>query len=314
MRDSRLNGTERTVQPRFSLVASLCLILLPFFVIAAADRLHRLPDRIELPDRVVPVRFEPIHVKGTAGAWAVEADDPRFGGVSAVVLRRGRLLALTDSGVILDLPKPGHGSTARLHDLPDGPGPAIHKRARDSEALVSGPAGDWLVTFENRHSLWRFDPGFTRATGRTDLSGMGWPVNKGAEAMVALPSGALLLIPEVSRQVIRINQRGLGVARLEGVSGGIADATMLPDGRVLVLVREVGPLGIRNRIAMLVRAGQDYRLRPVRTVETGPLINLEAITAEPLPSGATRLWLMSDNDFSTWRRTILLAIDLPKEP
>jgi hypothetical protein len=113
--------------------------------------------------------------------------------------------------------------------------------------------------------------------------------------------------------VVRIDRRGIEVSRRTGVSGGIADAALLPDGRVLVLVRKVGPFGIRNRIAMLSRTRDGYHLRPQRTVQVGPLVNLEAITAETLPSGATRLWLMSDNDFSTWRRTILLAIDLPKE-
>ena len=38
----------------------------------------------------------------------------------------------------------GEGVAEQNH-LPDGPGPAIHKRARDSEALAPSATGGWLV-------------------------------------------------------------------------------------------------------------------------------------------------------------------------
>lgn len=313
MLDSRLNEAERPVQPKFSFFSGLCLILLPFLLISAAQWLRSLPDRAPRTPGAAAVRFEPVRVAGAAGAWAVEVNDPRFGGVSALALRSGRLLALTDSGVLVDLPQPGPGGRATLRELPDGPGSPSRKSARDSESLTWDGRGErWWVGFENRHSLWAFDRQFRQALAQVDLGGQGWPVNRGAEALVARANDGLLLLPETAGTVVELSRKGLISRPLAGVSGGVTDAVTLPSGRILVLVREIGPLGIRNRLTLLERTRAGARLRPLRRVAVGPLTNLEAAAAEPLPSGATRLWVMSDNDFSSWRRTILLAIDLPR--
>ena len=41
--------------------------------------------------------------------------------------------------------------------------------------------------------------------------------------------------------------------------------------------------------------------------------NAEGIAAEPLVGGASRLWIVTDNDFAGYRRTLLLAVDLPAQ-
>ncbi len=302
MLDSRLNEAERAVQPKFTFFLALSLILLPFLLISAAQWLNGLPDRVALGEGEAAVRFEQVRVAGTRGAWAIDVDDPRFGGVSALALRNGRLLALTDSGVLVDLPRPGQGDRATLRELPDGPGSSSRKSARDSESLAWDSRNDrWWVGFENRHSLWAFDPQFRRALAQLDLGRQGWPVNRGAEALVAGTGGGLLLLPETAGEVLKLDGKGIGGRPLAGVTGGVTDAVALPSGRILVLVREIGPLGIRNRLTLMEGTRAGARLRPLRTVPVGPLTNLEAAAAEPLPSGA-----------SSWRRTILLAIDLPK--
>jgi hypothetical protein len=312
MGDSRLNATERTVQPKFMVPAVVAgLLLLPVLLLLAADSVRRLPDRQPLPDRAAAVRFEPLQVAGVAGAWAVTVDDPRFGGVSALALDGDRLLALTDSATLVRLPRPGTGGQVQLRDLPDGPGPPNRRKWRDSEALLRDPAGGWWVSFENRHSLWRFDSGFQRALGRRALPSRGWAVNTGVEAMVQDGAG-LLLLREGGDLALRLVRGRLGRHPLSGPGGGIADAARLPDGRVLVLVRRVGPTGLANWIGQLERApGGGGQVRLLQRVAVGPLTNLEAMAPERLPSGRTRLWLMSDNDFSDLRRTLLLALDLP---
>jgi hypothetical protein len=313
MPDSQLNWSERRVQRRFSIPFALALILLPALLIGAAQIFKAYPSRQAHPDRSAEVTFERIEVAGTDGAWAVSMKEPRFGGVSALALQGRRLLALTDSGVLFSLPRPGEGRIGRSHDLPDGPGPPNRRRWRDSESLLQDPAGHWWVTFENRHSLWRFDPNFRRSEFHLRLR-QGWAVNKGAEAVVIGKDGRLVLIPEVTSRILRVSAGGrIERDRLTRPPGEISDATRLPDGRVLVLVRQLSITGIHNWIATLEeeRSGP-ARVRLLRRVAVGPLTNLEAMVAEPLPTGATRLWIMSDNDFSDWRRTILLAIDLPK--
>ena len=314
MHDSQLNGSERRVQRKFSIGLAISLLLLPLLLVTASRLFDRLPSRVPMPDRTARVTFERIYVAGTSGAWAVSMDDPRFGGVSALVLRGRRLLALSDSGVLFDLPRPGEGNSGQLHDLPDGPGPPDRRRFRDSEALLRDREGHWWVTFENRHSLWRFDAGFRRAEFQLRLRRQGWALNKGVEAIIRGSDGRLMLIPELANRVVRVGSRGLEKERLYRPPGEISDACKLRDGRVLVLIRRLGLTGIGNWIGTLEEEPGAVRVQLLRRIAVGPLTNLEGIAAEPLPSGATRLWIMSDNDFSTWRRTILLAIDLPKEP
>jgi hypothetical protein len=313
MSDPQLNAGERRVQPRF-IFALAAATLACALAALAGDSVKDLPDRQPMADRVVAVRFEAVPLQQRragplriAGAWTVQARDPRFGGLSALAVGSGGLVALTDSGVVIDLPRPGSGNSIRLRDLPAGPGYATYKKYRDSESLVIDRTGMW-IGFENRHSLWRFTPG--GATG-TPLPGRTWPRNGGIEAMVRDSDGALLLLPEDAREVLRFAD-GRVSARLplEGVTGGVADATRLPDGRVVVAVREIG-FGLTNRLAWLERAGRGYRLRPFATLPLGLLDNIEGLTAEPLPNGGTRLWAVTDND--GWRRTLLLALDLPPE-
>src|SRR5690606_15457194 len=130
------------------------------------------------------------------------------GGISALASDRGRLLALTDSGTLVRLPRPGQGNRASLRDLPSGPGNPGFKRNRDSEALARDPAGrGWWVAFEQWHQLWLFDAGFDRVLGRIDLGRGRWRANRGVEAMAADPAG-LILFAEGSAEWWRIGAGG----------------------------------------------------------------------------------------------------------
>ncbi|WP_344705379.1 esterase-like activity of phytase family protein [Sphingomonas swuensis] len=296
-----------------SLLSKLLIALA--FSLLAADSRSGWPDRVPSPAGVAAVRYSPAGGEARdgpvriTGIWRVEAADGRFAGLSALVAVPGRRLqALTDSGVLVDLPRPGEGNTARLSDLPAGPGYPTFKRYRDSEAMLldRNGGGRW-VSFENRHGLWRFE-----ADGRgrevMSLRGRGWTANGGIEAMVEDPAdGALLLIPEDRRVVVRM-KNGVGEVPLGGATGGIADAVRLPDGRMVVAVREIGLLGIRNRLAWLRRGGLGYRLTPFATLPLGPLDNVEGLAADPGSLGGTRIWAVTDND--GWRRTLLLRMEL----
>ncbi|MFL6773674.1 MAG: esterase-like activity of phytase family protein, partial [Sphingomicrobium sp.] len=130
-----------------------------------------MPDRTELgprsarlalePVRLDPRGFAPLHL---AGAWRLTSDDPRFGGISALALDGGSLLALSDSGVLVRFAKlEGSTVSAAIRELPDGPGDPRFKSRRDSEAIVRDASGrGWWVAFENRNELWLYDGGFAR--------------------------------------------------------------------------------------------------------------------------------------------------------
>ena len=302
---------EWRLQPRFI----KWLILLVFLALANDSR-PEWPDRVPLPFARAAVRYALLDIGGDAGggvritgAWQVTAGDPRMGGLSGLAVTGSRtLVAVTDSGVLVDLPEPGFGHTARVRDLPSGPGPATFKKYRDSEAMLVDPDGlGRSVTFENRHSLWRFERDGGSFAFR--LPSRGWATNKGIEAMVEESSTrALLLLPEAGNQLWRFAGPAGKSYPLTGTTGGIADAARLPDGRIVVAVREVGLLGLSNRLAWLERSGGAYRLRNFATLPLGPLDNVEGLAAEPRPGGGAILWAVTDND--GWRRTLLLRMEI----
>lgn len=314
----QLNRAERGWQRRFISRPLKWLFLLSFLLLGR-DHRYEGPDRSPMRDSLVLVRFTPLDL-GTrglpplirlTGAWVMEADDPRFSGLSGLaLLPQGQLLAITDSGVWVDLPRPGEGGMARLQDLAAGPGTPIFKKHRDAEALlVEGAAR--LVTFEFRHSLWRYRSGF---------AARGWPLpraaltrNSGIEAMVRDGQGRLLLLPENGDRLLALGGTGSSVRLpLRGRTGAIADATRLPDGRMLAAVREVTLLGLRNRLAWLEPEASGYRLRSFATLPMGPFDNVEGLATEPMANGGARLWAVTDGD--GWRRNLLLSLELSAAP
>ena len=277
----------------------------------------KLPDREEQADALANVRFDPVMLDPQAaaplriaGAWRLTSGESRFGGVSALAVDRGGLLALTDSGGVIRLAKPGVGAgrtrqVAAFHDLPAGPGWARAKAGRDSEALALDAGGrGWWVAFENRHAVWLFDRNFSWVERRIGLGQLGWRPNKGAEGVLSRPNG-IMLFPESGDEMVVIGQGGIARIALASPYGRLADVTTLPDGRIVVLARTFSPAGFSARLLLL----QGTKLTPVATLRLGRLDNPEAIAAEALPGGITRLWLMTDNDYRRRVPTLLIALD-----
>jgi hypothetical protein len=316
--DFLLNGAERGWQRRF-IVRPLKWLFLLSFLLLARDHRYEGPDRSPMPDRVVEVRFTSLELDGLGlppslrlrGAWRVGAEDPRFAGLSGLaVLPSGRMLAISDSGVWIDLPRPGRGSTAGLQDFAGGPGTPIFKKHRDSEALLVEDTTR-LVTFEFRHSLWRYPLGGQAKGWRLPRKTL--TRNSGIEAMLRDSHGRLLLLPEQGEQILAFDPAsGLERPALRGRTGGISDAATLADGRMIVALRQVTLLGLRNDLAWLEPDGSAYRLRPFATLPLGPFDNVEGLAAEPLPGGGTRLWAVTDSD--GWRRTLLLELEIAALP
>ena len=293
---------ERVVQPRFSIAFRFNGLALAIPIAALTLWLDARPSRRPAPAAIVTGRADAVRLpSGDARAWRLAADDPRFGGLSALAFDEGKLLALTDSGVVVRFAPPRPGSQAlqfALRDLPAGPGSPQRKSARDSESLLRDPRGrGWWVGFETVHSLWLFDRHFDRALERRRLD-VDWPANKGSEALVAL-GDAVAALPEMGG-------RAAG-ARLDAPLW-TADATRLPDGRLVVLTRAITIRGFDNQLRIAAGAG-----KPARRImlKVGMLDNLEGMAAAPLPGGGTRLWIVGDNNFRPWMRTLLVALDLP---
>ena len=247
-----------------------------------------------------------------AGAWEVRSNDPRFGGVSALALDHGALIALTDSGGVARFPKPGRSTVAALiREIPGGPGSPRYKSRRDSEALLRDPAGrGWWIAFEKRNELWLFDRQFARPLKRVELGTDRWPRNTGIEAL-ASEGDALLILPEAGDTVLEVRGPRLRTLSIENPAGRISDSVRLPSGGLIVVNRRLTPLGFVNSIAVFKRTATGFRYGRRIKLRLAPLDNVEALAAEQLADGRTRLWIMTDNNFRRPFRTLLLALDMP---
>ena len=298
--------------------------LLQLLILAAAIPLFhywtiRLPDRAEVGARASEIVYTPVSLASEgfaplrlAGAWKLVSEDPRWGGISALAVDGGDLLALTDSGVLARFPKPpATRATARIRELPDGPGDPRFKRNRDAEALTRDPAGrGWWVAFENRNELWLYDDGFSRPLGRIAFGRGRWPVNRGIEALAPGDQG-LVAFAEKGREWIRVTGTRIETFPLATRYGYISEAARAPDRRLFLVARKMALAGIAKRLLVAEGDAASLHLRSVARLELGALDNVEAMAAERLTTGQLRLWLMTDNDFQRRRRTLLVALDVP---
>jgi hypothetical protein len=310
-------NTERKVQPKFSIRWVLGALLL-LATIGLFDRwLLTFPEREELGWTVARINAAQIDfdARGFApfrfvGAWRLTSSDQRFGGISALAFDAGQLVALSDSGGIIRFSPSKR--TARIGELPDGPGNNRFKINRDSEALVADPRGrGWWVSFENRDELWLYDRTFTQALQRIMLGKRPWRVNSGIEGMVA-EGRSLLLLHEAGDNLIRVTETRARVMPIAGARRRLSDAVDVGGGRVLIVERQLTPFGFRNAMVELRRARDGYSLGRRYPLPLGRQDNVEGAAIEPLPDGGRRLWLMTDDNFHGRMRTLLIALDLPE--
>ena len=287
MHDSRSPEAERRVQSSFreshffnSLVLAGAILAMQAWLAANRPSLDLAPQRSTV--RWVPIAAPPLTDPRARliGAWELAAEDGRIGGFSGLVVDRGKLLALTDGGMLAWLPMPPGPGIAELRPLPAVAGNPRTKRGRDAEALVRDPGGGgWWVAFEQVHQLIRYDEGFAAAVARVPLAAEGFRANRGVEALSAA-----------------------GTIHWYAESSGVSDAATLANGRVLRLLRGVGPMGFRPAIGGL--EGGVLRL------PLGPIDNAEGLAVEERQGRPTRLWVVTDNDFRRWRPSRLYAVEI----
>ena len=316
MPDSPLNEAEHRVQPAFMKSRIFNSLLVGLSVVAAFAALRELPERDARPAAHLPVGYAasilppaalPLRL---AGAWTMKVGDKRFGGLSALMIDGGRLVAVSDRGAVMRFDPPTAARPMiRLSDLRQGPGDPGKKKWRDAESIVRDPRGrGWWVGYEQRHSLWLYDHGFQRAVAAVALPDLGWGDNRGAEALLTT-GDALLAFGENGREAVRI---GPGTPQLLRVHAPaqIADAARAPDGSFWVLLRSRGRDGISQSIAPLKRFRDGYRVGPQWPVPKAALDNFEGMAIESLAGGGWRFWLVTDDGHRFMARTLLVALDL----
>jgi hypothetical protein len=292
---------------------------------------------------VATLTFEPVVLDESAparrrigsldflGGWSLSSDSSRFGGLSTLHVENGQVESLSDVGTMyrFSLPSVASGrEQVRIDPLGDGPGPATRKSNRDTESMVV--LGPWLwAGFEKHNMIWRFR--------RADLGALSsaqpflmreWHSNSGAEAMVRLADGRFLVFCEGSSDnrpfsdaILfdgdvadpRTSATLLHYRRVPGYR--VSDATILPDGRLLILNRRFEWLEGFSLVMTIADArglqpgatieGREIaRLQPPLTVD-----NMEGVSAT-VENGRTIVWLVSDDNFFPLQRTLLLKFAL----
>ena len=100
--------------------------------------------------------------------------------------------------------------------------------------------------------------------------------------------------------------------------GQVSDAAPLPDGRILLVHRRLGfdPL-FTTVIAIVdpadIRAGAIVTSRSIGRVPAALAENYEG-AAVAVEGGRTWLWLVSDDNFNVWQRSLLVQFELVSLP
>jgi len=272
------------------------------------------------------IRAETISGMELTGVWHLTAVNEDFGGLSGLdVLTSGSLLAVTDDGKFVWI---GIDSET---GAPDGIGSIAYMRDRNGKIFTSKRAADAedlalrdgiaFVSFEQEHRIHAYDletcgvaahaghvVNLIKVVDRYVLQN-----NRGPE-MLAFEGDTLVAGFEVHSQ----GGSPIGHVRVDGTLGdlrrtsqpGLFLLTGMDANADLIayVFRSYDPIR-KSRIIVRVDRG-DQRIANARLESPLPVDNIEAIAIGTSPSGATRLWLLSADNFNDEQRTLLMALDL----
>ena len=200
------------------------------------------------------------------------------------------------------------------------------KGSADAEALARLPDGTWLVAFERDHRLLAYPPegGLTGQPRRLDMpeSVRRLPANKGIEALATFPDGTILAIAEGrggdGLHPAWIGREGAWRTFRYRTDPAFAptDADLLPNGDLLILERHFSlALGVLGRLVLLdgrgLQDGEIVEGQPLGAVEP-PLgaDNFEGLSVREAPDGTLLAYIVSDDNFSPFQRTLLVQYAL----
>ncbi|MBL0925665.1 MAG: esterase-like activity of phytase family protein [Sphingomonadaceae bacterium] len=264
-------------------------------------------------------------------AWELRSDNQDFGGISALtVLADGRFIGIGDAGTLIGFGMgKGHNMDRPfIAPLPGKPLSGFDYRDWDSEGIAYNPgSGEFWVSFEANHAIRRYSRSFSRVTGSVEMSGRHkWAPNKGIEALVRLPDGRFVAIAENLEQGLHEGYLFSGDPVEKGTvktwfqfrppaGYRVTDAVLLSDGRLMLLNRSVGYLrGFSAKLSILElsQIGRNAIVAGEVVATLGaPLLvdNMEGIAVTPDKTGDI-IWLISDNNFNIFQRTLLMKFRL----
>ncbi len=269
------------------------------------------------------------------GAWHLTSDTRAFGGLSALDVERDgdadRITALSDSGFLVQFRfgRFGHASNARIVPLPPSCGKIVERTDNDTESLAHDAARqNWWVGYEWRNVICRLSKGFDRGIVTAPSPMARWGRRQGAESMLRLGDGRFLALAEGSAHdtglnplilfdgdptAVKVRSIRLSYRAPEGFRP--TDMAQLPDGRILVLNRRFALSSLFTAKLVLLdpaplRAGTILKGRVIADFAPPVLAdNFEglAVTTE---NGRPVIWIVSDDNYMRWQRTLLLKFAL----
>lgn len=274
------------------------------------------------------------------GGIELRSRDASFGGLSGLeVFDDGHFLSQSDDGTWFegDLALGADGAltgiaNVRTAMMRDEQGQSFaNKQAADSEDIAQLPDGRIAVSFEQTQSIRIYDLNrdgpFGAAVAGPRLAGVErLPRNQGLEAMTALPDGTLVVGAEGGDQPttpiwlapLSAGEPVPATAHFPLSDGfSLTSLDRMPNGDLIALERFYAPvIGARARLMRIpaseVRA-HDAPMRVEQLAQLGPphpVDNFEGVSAVRMPNGATRIYIISDNNFSSRQRTYLFAFDV----
>lgn len=333
----RERPASRTRRFRLGLIAMLALALLPGTCLRTAVGLRSDPAVVTITAR--PERAGVSGALQLAGVWQLTAPHGWFGGFSALAAGPERsLTAGSDRGFLLDIdvsgpaPQAVPGSFRFVGMTGNG---ALGEYV-DLESLARDPAtGQLWAGYEGINRIVRYVPGSPqrfRAPPEMD----NWSVNSGPEAMVRLADGGFMVVAEgtvdgsptqhealLFRHDPLAPQTPLAFRVVAPAGYDPVDATQVPDGRVLFLLRRVvyalPAAHFDTAIAIAdpraIRAGGVLNMRVVERLESGIFAdNFEGIAFVASPQDPRRgaVWVITDDNFSVFQRSLLVRFDWPR--
>jgi len=267
--------------------------------------------------------------------WHLTSPNSRFGGFSGLAISApGRFELVSDSGWSARFTL---GASERLDDvhiapLPRPKGHPRGKSSTDAESLfVDESSGTMWIGLEGINQIWRLRPDFSRYEGRRALPQRpAWPANSGPEALTRLADGRTLVFSESADQPrggeallypgdpVADDRPPLHFFYDRQGKGAVSDAAALPDGRILLIHRKLGIAPVfTTTVALLdpadIRAGGVVRSTTIGHVPRALADNFEGATVT-VAGGRTWLWLVSDDNYNNWQRSLLLQFELVDLP
>ena len=322
--------TTPRIRSAWALASVLAMLLTPGGAAAGEIAVKAVPVELNPERPAVRTVGKLVFLSG----FELVSDDPGFGGLSGLEISPDgkRLRAVSDRGtwIAARLAHNAGGHLVAFDSWRAAPmltpaGKPVRGRQRDAEGLARSSRGTFLVSFERRHRIWRYPTaldGLPRPVpAPRELNGA--PANGGLEGIAVLSDGAVLGMTER-----HANDDGSlkGWLMKDGAAHEIAympasglyptGLAPLPDGGALLLERGLTLSGIHARIVRVAKKHLEMARRGAGTRVRGEIVtdlkhpmsvdNFEGLALRRDPAGRMLLYLVSDDNFRPFQRTLLL--------